>query len=61
LQEDPGVSAVQGPLGQRPGDHYRLAHASGGYRGLVRAPAIIVSGMIAATHWQGGATWAAFQ
>jgi hypothetical protein len=53
LQEDPGVPAVPGTLGERAGDDYGLADLS--------SPTVIVSGMIAATPGQGGAAWAVLQ
>ena len=61
LEEDPGVAAVLRPLGQRAGDDYRLAHGPAHGVGVVSAPTVIVSGMIAATPWQGGAAWAVLQ
>jgi hypothetical protein len=61
LQEDPRVPAMPRSLGQGASDDYRLGHGRGGDKGLVSAPAVIVSGMIAATPWQGGATWAVLQ
>ena len=47
------MSAVPGALGEGAGDDYRLGDLS--------APAVIVSGMIAATPGQGGAAWAVLQ
>ena len=47
------MTAVVGPLRERPRDNYRLAD--------VNAPSVIVSGMIAATPGQGGAAWAVLQ
>ena len=55
------MPAVEGPLSQRPGDDYRLAHAEARIKGPVSAPRVIVSGMIAATPGQGGASWAVLQ
>jgi hypothetical protein len=55
------VHAVQLSLGHRAGDNYRLRYGRAREKALVSAPAVIVSGMIAATPWQGGATWAVLQ
>ena len=46
---------------RRAGDDYRLAHGPAHGVGVVSAPTVIVSGMIAATPGQGGATWAVLQ
>jgi hypothetical protein len=54
------VSAVTGALSERPRDDYRPAHGAREH-GVVSAPSVIVSGMIAATPRQGGASWAVLQ
>jgi hypothetical protein len=55
------MPAMKWPLGEGPGDDYRLAHAVMRAAGSVSAPTVIISGMIAATPRQGGATWAVLQ
>jgi hypothetical protein len=55
------VPGVVRPLGQRTGDDYGFAHDTVREAALVSAPTVIVSGMIAATPRQGGATWAVLQ
>jgi hypothetical protein len=55
------VATVERALGERPSDDYCLAHGRVRAAESVRAPGVIVSGMIAATPWQGGATWAVLQ
>ena len=54
------MAAVSRALGERAREDYRARHGVRGH-GLVSAPSVIVSGMIAATPGQGGAAWAILQ
>src|SRR5581483_2280235 len=61
LQKDPCVPAHARPRRERARDDYRLAHGPRRAVDPLSAPSLIVSGMIAATPRQGGATWAVLQ
>jgi hypothetical protein len=56
-----GPLAIHPVLGERFRDDYRPADGIPPGAESLSAPNVIVSGMIAATPWQGGATWAVLQ